>query len=100
MMKTTKPIFSNGTEAMDWIHFNCEQCVKAIRYGADVQIKSLKQYRCAIQRDVDLQMIGCDEISQRSYDLATRNFDCPHKRTERKKYKRKRKMNKYQLNLF
>lgn len=82
MKTTTKPLFSCGTDGMEWMANNCGRCSKVIPY--DVQIESLDQYKCTIQRDIDLQIVGEDvEIDIKSYE-ATRHWDCPHRQTERK----------------
>lgn len=53
--------------------------------------EDVPNYRCSIERHIDWQMIGNDEVSQRSYD-ATHKADCPFKQTEYKRYPRRRKM--------
>lgn len=96
-MKTTqKPLFSNGTEYMNWTQRNCAQCVKSrsVRPSKCPQSaldEDTPNYRCSVEREIDWQMIGNDEVSQRSYD-ATHKTNCPFKQTEYKRYPRRRKV--------
>lgn len=68
MKKTNKPCFSNGTEFMVWQDENCLQCKKATWYNE--RLKRYPQYRCAVQKQLEGQSIGIDEVSQRTYDAA------------------------------
>lgn len=68
MKKTNKPCFSNGTEFMIWKDENCLQCKKATWYNE--RLKRYPQYRCAVQKQLEGQSIGIDEVSQRTYDAA------------------------------
>lgn len=82
MKKIDRDPFSNGTEFMEWEGNNCDQCVKSSRY-----IEKENRYtpiRCAVQRDIILRMMSPEPISQRSYD-ACQKWDCPYRKTERKR---------------
>ena len=68
MKKTNKPCFSNGTEFMVWQDENCLQCKKATWYNE--RLKRYPQYRCAVQKQLEGQSIGIEEVSQRTYDAA------------------------------
>ena len=80
------PLFSNGTEFMMWTARNCDQCVKAVFYNEKKDV--YPKHRCAIQKHIDEACIGYGYGNKRDYD-ATHSTDCPYKRTERKRYKRK-----------
>lgn len=85
-MKTTdKQCFSNGTEFMLWQDNNCCHCVKAVWYN--VKRGTYPQYRCAVQRDIEMQAGGANEVTLRSYN-ATQNAKCPYLSTEREKCNR------------
>lgn len=96
-MKTTqKPLFSNGTEFTVWTGENCEQCIKSRSFCPSKRPQSAfdedtPNYRCSIEREIDWQMIGNDEVAQRSYD-ATHMLNCPYKQTEYKRYPRRQKV--------
>lgn len=83
---TTKHCFSCGTDFMVWQTNNCEKCVKAVWYNEKTD--SYPQYRCAIQGQLEGQLIGLYEISERTYN-ATQQKDCPYKKTERTKRPKK-----------
>lgn len=68
MKKTKEPCFSNGTEFMVWQDENCLQCKKAVWYNE--KLDRYPQYRCAVQKQIEGQAVGIDEISQRAYDAA------------------------------
>lgn len=74
MKKTTEPCFSNGTEFIVWQDENCCQCKKAVWYNE--KLDRYPQYRCAVQKQIEGQAVGIDEISQRTYD-ATHQRRCP-----------------------
>lgn len=94
-MKTTlKSMFSNGTEFTSWQFRNCDKCVKASVYKEKKDVYT--NYKCTIQRDIDGQVIGLQEVPLRSYN-ATQLADCPYRQTERKA--RKKRVIKNQLNL-
>ncbi len=96
-MKTiSTPPFSNGTEFMVWEEHNCDLCIKASRYNEKKQ--GYTKVRCAVQQGIIDSMIGLP-ISQRSFD-ALQKWDCPYKKTEWPKRKRKEKVNPNQLTLF
>lgn len=68
MKKTKEPCFSNGTEFMVWQDENCLQCKKAVWYNE--KLDRYPQYRCAVQKQIEGQAVGIDEISQRTYEAA------------------------------
>lgn len=68
MKKTKEPCFSNGTEFMVWQDENCLQCKKAVWYNG--KLDRYPQYRCAVQKQIEGQAVGIDEISQRTYEAA------------------------------
>lgn len=74
MKKTKEPCFSNGTEFMVWQDENCLQCKKAVWYNE--KLDRYPKYRCAVQKQIEGQAVGIDEISQRAYDAA-RQRRCP-----------------------
>lgn len=74
MKTTTKPCFNNSTEFMIWQEQNCCQCKKAIWYNE--RLGRYPQYRCAVQRQVEEQVGGAEEVSQRTY-AATQQANCP-----------------------
>lgn len=81
-------LFSNGTEFMMWQSRNCERCVKAVWYNE--KTNTFPQYRCAIQREIDLAAAtdGCGSL--RTYNAIRGEHDyCPHLQTERKPRARK-----------
>lgn len=81
-------LFSNGTEFEIWQEHNCEQCVKGVFYNEKTD--TYPNYRCAVQKHIEEAFIGDGRGNKRTYD-ACRSYDCPHKRTERKTYPRKKK---------
>lgn len=94
MKKERFQLFPNGTEFMAWQSRNCEQCVKAVFYN--VKKDYSPKYSCKIQEHIEMAAIGDGMGNKRDYE-ATHSYDCPHKRTERKK---KVKEYENQLNLF
>ena len=99
MKRTSEPAFSNGTEHIMFLERNCEKCVKYSHYNEKTD--TYTQYRCAVQKDIDLQMFSDEPISQRTKDI-TDNFTlhgilCPNLLTHRKKYASRPKN---QLSLF
>lgn len=94
MNKQRFPLFSNGTEFMAWQARNCEQCVKAVFYNEKKDFSP--KYRCKIQEHIEMACITDGMGNRRDYE-ATHSYDCPHKRTERKK---KVKEYENQLTLF
>ena len=87
MKTTTDPMFSNGSEFSGWQYHNCDRCQKSSKYNPKTD--SYSQYRCSIQRDIDAQVIGCMDVSIRSYKV-TQLSECQHIQTERKLVKKKR----------
>lgn len=53
---------------MVWQDENCCQCKKAVWYNE--KLDRYPQYRCAVQKQIEGQAVGIDEISQRTYDAA------------------------------
>lgn len=96
-MEKKYPLFSNGTEFMEWQSRNCEQCVKAVFYNEKKDY--YPKYRCAIQKHIEIAAIADGTGSQRDYN-ATHSVICPYRATERKPQKRKAKTDKNQLQLF
>lgn len=78
MKKTTqKPMFSNGTEFSTWIEANCAHCRKFNSNALPSREDQTSTYKCAIQRDIEMQYLGLSEVYQRSYD-ATQQDKCPY----------------------
>lgn len=81
MKTTTKPCFNSSTEFMIWQERNCCQCKKAIWYNE--RLGRYPQYRCAVQRQLEEQVGGIEEVSQRTY-AATQQASCPFLRPKKK----------------
>ncbi len=94
---TTQPIFSNGTEAMIWIGRNCDKCWKQSRYSK-TKDKWIND-RCSIDRDIQGQFAGLDEVYERSYNLVKNNAICPNMQLS-KPLVHKKRIKKNQGNLF
>lgn len=78
MKKTTqKPIFSNGSECFTWVEDNCACCRKFRANALPTCGDRPSTYKCAIQRDIEMQYIGVQEVYQRSYD-AVQQGRCPY----------------------
>ena len=86
--KKRYPLFSNGTEFMEWQSHNCEKCVKAVFYNEKKDF--YPKYRCAIQKHIEEACIGDGFGSKKVYD-ACRSYECQYKRTERKIYPKRKK---------
>ena len=82
MKKVNQDPFSNGTEYMYWVEWNCDRCVK--------QVDRCFNYRCSIQRDIDTRMMSNEPIAQRTINI-TRMSNCPYRREHWPKRKRKSK---------
>ena len=84
MQKTSRPCFSNGSEAEWWIDRNCERCIKFPKEGTN--------FRCAVARDLFEQYMGYgnETISLRSWE-ATQGNRCPYIKTEWPKRKKRDK---------
>lgn len=97
MKKVNKDPFSNSTELMLFFEYNCDRCVKQSKY--DEKKDEYTQYRCAVQREIELRMYSNEPISARTIriadDFILRGVPCPYLKTERKKYM---KQPKNQLN--
>lgn len=89
------PLFSNGTEFMEWQSRNCEKCVKAVFYNEKKD--RWPKYRCTVQKHIEEAAVtdGCG--NKRDYE-ATHSYDCPYKQTEREP--RKVKKDNKQLELW
>ena len=85
--------FSNGAEFMQWQSRNCEQCIKAVWYNEKRDY--YPEYRCSIQRDIEVKAMLGEQISNRS--LNATQGDCPYKMISRIKNK---KVDKQQAKLF
>ena len=99
MKRTSEPAFSNGTEHIMFLERNCEKCVKYSHYNEKTD--QYTQYRCAIQRDIDMQQALGQPISERTLkicdDFIMHGILCPNLLTHRKKYASRPKN---QLSLF
>lgn len=85
MKTTTNPLFSNGTEWMDWLYINCDRCWKQSHEKKDGEYTAI---RCSIEADILAQAAGVNEIRQRSYDIVN-SGKCPFRQAEKPKYARK-----------
>lgn len=74
MKTTTKLCFNSSAEFMIWQEHNCCQCKKAIWYNK--RLGRYPQYRCAVQRQLEEQAGGKEEVTQRTY-AATQQANCP-----------------------
>ena len=83
MKTTTKPLFSNGTEHLQWTSRNCSQCMKRIRNPDGVN------FRCSVERDICCQSVGLYEVNERSYN-ATQQMVCSYLKTERPPTKKRK----------
>lgn len=94
---TTKPCFSCGSEAGDWLNHNCDNCIKGSRLKKDGFYWT--KGRCVYQDDIYTQWFGTgsEEIREATYSL-TREWDCK-KRQEHHKPRVKKDKDK-SLNLF
>ena len=90
-------LFSNGTEFMLWQARNCEKCVKAVWFNEEKRF--LPKYRCMVQKHIEEAAVTDGMGSKRDYD-ATHSYWCPYKSNERKRYPKKVKENKNQVELF
>lgn len=90
-------LFSNGTEFTLWQARNCEKCVKAVWFNEEKRF--LPKYRCMVQKHIEEAAVTDGMGSKRDYD-ATHSYWCPYKSTERKRYPKKVKENKNQVELF
>lgn len=102
MKTTTRPMFSNGTEHMRWMENNCYRCLKYVDTGIQVPMQgeeNTPQYRCSVQRDIEAQLMGCEEVSYRSYTICQMQ-SCPYRQGSRNYKVRKHRPIKGQMNLF
>lgn len=83
---TTQNCFSCGTDFMVWQTNNCEKCIKAVWYNE--KTKTFSKYRCSVQGQLESQIAGLYEISERTYN-ATQQINRPYKKTERNKKRKK-----------
>lgn len=98
-MKTTNLMaFSNGSEFMDWMALNCDNCVKASRYNEKTD--TYTKFRCKINEEIIAQCCNSGPISQRTYDTCQKWDGCPYKQTKWKSYKKRTTdKNCYTINL-
>ena len=98
MATTTRPCFSNGSEAEWWMDRNCDHCIKAWRLKSN-GIDYTKS-RCKIQDEILTQWMGYGDepINQRTYDV-TQKADCPNKMEHYQKRKPKKYKNQLELGL-
>lgn len=97
-MKTTNLMaFSNGSEFMDWMALNCDNCVKASRYNEKTD--TYTKFRCKINEEIIAQYCNSGPISQRTYDTCQEWDGCPYKQTKWKKEKKTIDKNCYTINL-
>ena len=98
MATTTRPCFSNGSEAEWWMDRNCDHCIKAWRLKSN-GIDYTKS-RCKIQDEILTQWMGRGDepINQRTYDV-TQKADCPNKMEHYQKRKPKKYKNQLELEL-
>ena len=82
---------------MLWQARNCEKCVKAVWFNEEKRF--LPKYRCMVQKHIEEAAVTDGMGSKRDYD-ATHSYWCPYKSTERKRYPKKVKENKNQVELF
>ena len=72
-MKTEKLCFAIDKDLMLWQEANCINCKKAVWYNQ--RLGKMPQYRCAIQKQIEVQAAGEAEINERTYK-ATRCKKC------------------------
>jgi hypothetical protein len=89
MKTTSENCFSNGSEHCSWVERNCHDCIKQSHYKEKTD--TYTAFKCTIDRDIQMQIIGLKEISLKSWEI-TQLMDCPNKTTERKKTFKKRKL--------
>lgn len=67
---TRQSCFGCGTEWMDWLEYNCDNCKKNVDDDGD--------FECEIQKDIFTQAFGdgSEEIKLTSYN-ATQKMRCP-----------------------
>lgn len=99
MKTTTESLFSNGSECESWMQYNCERCLKHSGYNWCKD--SFSAFRCSIDKAIQLQAAGFNEISLKAYEKAKEAIEsdvCPHIQLTRKTVTKKRKI-KNQLDL-
>ena len=73
-MKTTiERIFKTDADAAWWQQDNCLECTKAVRQD----MFSTRQYKCALQRDIECQMAGFMDVNVRSFNMIHGCKVCP-----------------------
>jgi len=95
MKTTTEPLFSNGTEMMIWQDRNCVRCINASHLNE--KTGDYTAFRCSIDRDIQAQSAGLDEVNVKSYE-AVRQAECQYMQTERKTPKRRKIKGQTELN--
>lgn len=86
MKKVNQDPFSNGTSFDIWNARNCERCIKDSHLTKDQM--GYTKVKCAIQRDIFTRMYSYEPIAQRTIDICKMQ-DCPYRKTEWPKRKRK-----------
>lgn len=73
-MKTTiERIFKTDADAAWWQQDNCLECTKAVQQD----MFSTRQYKCALQRDIECQMAGFMDVNVRSFNMIHGCKVCP-----------------------
>lgn len=88
MKKYDEPLFSCGSECVGWISHNCDKCIKGQKFHEKTQ--DFGNFHCAVQREIIRAYLDDGRSSKRVYDIV-QYWDCPNKKTERKKYPKKPK---------
>lgn len=86
MKTTTEKLFSNSTEAIEWVSRNCDHCIKQSHYNEKAD--DWTNFRCTVDADIQSQMAGFSEIRQRSLETV-RKTDCPFIQTKRNPIKKR-----------
>lgn len=85
MKKTSKPLFSNGSEFSMWEQINCQNCWKSGNES--------RKTMCSIYRDIEHQLMGEMLVNINSYIITKELKACPNKEEQRKSYPRKKVYN-------
>jgi len=64
MKTTTQRLFKNNFDCYNWIEINCDLCAKQSKYNPN--LSGSQKFKCAIDRDIQLQLHGLLEINVRS----------------------------------
>lgn len=82
MRTTTKPCFANGTEHMQWVARNCDQCWKQSRLIE--RTGEYTTYKCKINEQIDRQLMGEMTVYMKTYATAQMR-DCPGRQKKKKR---------------